>query len=130
MPSDSDVPRFDGPWQEGRRVYFAADAAVVLTAGADPFRITLGLHPETVDHLLSQVLSIQPVGRLPDMGGRRFPGPPPHREADGSGGDSGRAGQRRLVPWVVCQDVGGPSSLRAPSTMAGASEGEDEGMAE
>ena len=130
MPSDSDVPRFDGPWREGRRVYFAADTAVVLTAGANPFRIALGLHPETVDRLLSQVLSIQPVGRLPDVGGQRFPGPPPRREAGGSGGGSGRAGQWCLVPRVVCRDIGGPSSVRAPSTTAGASVGEDEGMAE
>ena len=130
MPSESDVPRFDGPWREGRRLYFAADTAVVLTAGADPFRIALGLHPETVDRLLSQVLSIQPVGRLPDVGGRRFPGPPPRRVADGSGDGSGRAGKRRMVPRVVRRDVGGPSSLRAPSTSAGASEGGDEGMAE
>ena len=53
MPAESEVPHFDGPWREGRRVYFAADTAVVLTAGADPFRIALGLHSETVDHLLS-----------------------------------------------------------------------------
>ena len=130
MPSDSEVPRFDGPWREGRRVYFAADTAVVLTAGADPFRIALGLHPEMVDRLLSQVLSIQLVGRLPDVGGQRFPGLPPCREAGASGGGSGRAGKRRLVPRVVRRDVGGPSSLRAPSTSAGASEGGDEGMAE
>ena len=130
MPSDSEVPRFDGPWREGRRVYFAADTAVVLTAGADPFRIALGLHPETVDRLLLQVLSIQPVGRLPDVGGQRFPGPPPRREAGGSGGGSGRVGKRRLVPRVVRRDVGGPSSLCAPSTTAGASEGEDAGMAD
>ena len=70
----------------------------MLTAGADPFRIALGLHPEMVDRLLSQVLSIPPVGRLPDVGGRRFPGPPPRREAGGSGSGSGRAGPRRLVP--------------------------------
>ena len=102
----------------------------MLTAGADPFRIALGLHLETVDHLLLQVLSIPPVGRLPEVGSRRFSGPPPRREADGSGGGSSCAGKRRLVHRVVCRDIGGPSSLRAPSTMAGASEGEDEGMAE
>ena len=130
MPSESEVPRFDGPWREGRRVYFAADVAVVLTAGADPFRIALGLHPETVDRLLSQVLSIPPVGRLPDVGSRRLPGPPPRREAGGSGSGSGRAGPRRPVPRAVRRDVGGPSSLRAPSTTAGASEGADEGMEE
>ena len=130
MPSESEVPHFDGPWREGRRVYFAADTAVVLTAGADPFRIALGLHPETIDRLLSQVLSIQPVGRLLDVGGGRFPGPPPRREAAGSGGGSGQAGKWRLVRWVVCRDVGGPSSLCAKYTMAGALEGEDEGMAE
>ena len=124
------MPRFDGPWRESRRVYFAADTAVVLTAGADPFKIALGLHPETVDRLLSQVLSIQPVGRLPDVGGQPFPGPPPRREADGSGGGPSQAGKRRLVLRVVRRDVGGPSSLRAPSTSAGASEGGDEGMAE
>ena len=124
------MPHFDGPWREGRRVYFTADTAVVLTAGADPFRIALGLHPEMVEHLLSQVLSIPLVGRLPEVGSRCFPGPQPRREAEGSGSGSSRAGKNCLVPWVVCWDVREPSSLSAPSTMAGASEGEDEGMAE
>ena len=100
---------------------------MVLTAGADPFRIALGLHPETVDHLLSQVLSIPPVGRLPDVGSQRFPGPPPRREAEGPGGGSSCVGKRHLVHRVARRDIGGPSSLRALSTTAGASEGEDEG---
>ena len=102
----------------------------MLTAGADPFRIALGLHPEMVDRLLSQVLSILPVGRLLEVDSRRFPGPPPCREAEGSGSGSGCTGKRCLVHQVVHRDAGGPSSLRAPSTTAGASEGEDEGMVE
>ena len=103
---------------------------MVLTAGADPFRIALGLHPDTVDHLLSQVLSISPVGRIPAVGSQRFPGLPPRREAEGSGGGFGCMGKWHLVHRAICQDVGGPSSLRALSTTAGAFEGEDEGMAE
>ena len=106
------------------------DTTVVLTAGADPFRIALGLHPEMVDRLLLQFLSILPVGRLPEVGSRRFPGLLPCREAEGSGSGSSRAGKRRMVQRVVFWHVGGPSSLSAPSMMAGASEGKDEGMVE
>ena len=64
----------------------------MLTAGADPLRIALGLHPETVDRLLLQVLSIPPVGRLQELGSRRFPGPLPRREVGGSGSGSGHVG--------------------------------------
>ena len=49
----------------GRRVFFAADVAVAITAGSNPFRIPLSLHPETIKGLLAKVLAIQPVGLLP-----------------------------------------------------------------
>ena len=49
-----------GVWREGRRVFFAADVAVLLTAGAAPFRIPLGLHPATVSDLLAKALAVQP----------------------------------------------------------------------
>ena len=81
-----------------------------MTAGADPFRIALGLHPETVDRLLSQVLAVSPVGRLPEVGSRRFPGPPPRSAAvGGSAGGDGGASEHRVAPRVTRFDRGGPS---------------------
>ena len=61
----------------GHCVFFAADVAVVITAGSNPFQIPLGLHPEMIKGLLVKVLAIQPVGLLPAVGGNRLPGPPP-----------------------------------------------------
>ena len=58
-------------------MFFAADVAVVLTAGADPFRIPLGLHAATVASLLDKVLAIQPSGSLPAITLRALSGPPP-----------------------------------------------------
>ena len=61
----------------GCRVFFAADVAIMITTGSNPFWIPLGLHPEMIKVLLAKVLAVQPVGLLLVVGGDRLPGPPP-----------------------------------------------------
>ena len=91
-------------------MFFAADVAVVLTAGADPFRIPLGLHAATVASLLDKVLAIQPSGSLPAITSRALPGSPPGAAASG--------GPSRFVPTDATAGSH-PPSKRAKGVVGG-----------
>ena len=95
-------------------MFFAADVAVVLTAGADPFRIPLGLHAATVASLLDKVLAIQPSGSLPAITSRALPGPPPGPPP----GAAASGGPSRFVPTDAAAGSH-PLSKRAKGVVGG-----------
>ena len=59
VPTEGSVGRFSGVWHKDCRVFFAADMAVLLTAGAAPFCIPLGLHPSTILDLFTKAMGVQ-----------------------------------------------------------------------
>ena len=65
VPAEGEVGGLSGQWHTGCRVFFAADTAVIFTAGHAPFWLPLGSHETSVAEHLRTVLVLVPKGELP-----------------------------------------------------------------
>ena len=65
VPTEGEVGELSEQWHAGCHVFFAADTAVILTAGHLPLQLPLGLHETSVAEHLSTVLALVPKGELP-----------------------------------------------------------------
>ena len=65
VPAGGEVGGLSGQWRTGCQVFFAADTAVILTAGYAPFWLPLGLYETSVAEHLRTVLALEPKGELP-----------------------------------------------------------------